>query len=1633
MSDLLKALAARKAKFHVNSHSSAAVLSLFAIGLTGCGGGGGSNVVSNTQSGTAVKGPLDGALVFIDLDGDGELDSGELSTTTGSDGSYSFSTADETLLDGQIVVQTNENTVDRSSGEVVNGLTLSAPQDSDVVSPLTTLINDLVKTGAATDAGTAQTQVKAALGITTNEDLTAFNPFTATDTTAAKEVEKVAQQIVAVANSIAEAGAAAGGDKSELLSDALAQVVSQVSRAASNSNTVDLTDATTVTSIVQAVDSSLDASRALAGAIANVNNEIDQALSGTDSTLESARETFAVAQGLLSDAAAQVGAGDTSKAALLGSASADFDQIIANNVKVTGTVAKSTNESGDTVVLTGQLSIEDPNDDDEITFKFAERTVGDESSDSVFVLEEDGSWTYTYRNADAMDALQQTSARPGFTSESGLTVDGTTFQIAERFTVGIMKVDNSGDTEVVSAVSLDGGTTPLTKVITVAVKGVNDAPVVVADGIADATVNEDDSEVSIDVSSSFIDVEAIAGNDALTYSATGLPSGLSIDANTGVISGTPDGDNVLGAAEVTVTATDLLGASASSTFTLTVVNANDPVEVVQGANTVFTADEDVAFSGTVAGLFSDQDIAQGVEGAGLSYMKQSGPSWLVIDSGTGEMSGTPANGDVGEFEFSVMATDGPTDQAVSGTITVRNVNDAPTASDIQSSPIGNQSTLLVDLNFLGNNVGDIDAGDTVSLDSVTVTSGPATVAQVEGGFLVTPIANESGDLTLAYTVRDDDGATASGTVELEIVDSFPLATGVSEDPAAPIELNFDSLGLAQGVTVTGVQLTDSNAGTVAASSSGFAYTPAENFNGTAEFTITLSGENGELPGSVEVAAVNDAPAAPALSSTTVAEGELVVGQLTSTDVDADVLTFAVSDTSGLFSVNESNQLVFKQPADYEAGTSTFSVGVVASDGDLDSDESVFTVTLTDVDDTAPSITAETPRLLNNTLTGDSVADLTATDPDSMAISYSLTGATSSLDEDFSIDGNEFESAWFAVDESSGEITTTVSRLPQATYELEVTATDEAGNAASSSVVLNSAPIVIEWGDFGLDATRALVNPHIRPDASTLIDPLAAIFDVFIGLDDGQDSRIFQSLSDQSDLIRVDYDMSGDLIDSATLTYIGGQQESTIARLSNIGMPISDIEHFSDQFLTPVFIDNGEDIASQPVTSLVNVSYKNTLAGSNDEFVNLGGVLQWKMEGSDADEVFNVDVKELKIETPFSNATDFATLKGDQFIGDVVLGSGNDTLVIHMDGIDNALGDISINGFDTANDLVTIKGPGGAGALSINDFVVALVTEGDRTAVTLEYDSNNDGEISDLESDSGLYVFNGLQSVGDLVGVITFESTPVALGATVSELEGAVISSSDYADLASWQQAEFNEVAFGPSTFYQQNDRPNDYSVTLSLDADHLPTEFNMDSILGVRYEIDFLADGQPLSSSALEQLDDSDDVLIAADGNASTGPYVVFDQLIEKNFAENIVVPEPSDFAGDASLVNNVWSATLTSLDPFVTSQESIVLEGTRAVTTNVPRVDSNGNPVLDANNQQIIDVVTTNVPYRNVVAGTDPEDSEVVGPVTNEVDLATLSFMVDEEVTSLQMVVNMEVTQAGFDGGPSDYFELPQLVIDIV
>jgi hypothetical protein len=162
-----------------------------------------------------------------------------------------------------------------------------------------------------------------------------------------------------------------------------------------------------------------------------------------------------------------------------------------------------------------------------------------------------------------------------------------------------------------------------------------------ATAISDQSAYEGHS-FSLTVSSHFA---APAAGDTLTFSAK-LPTGLSIDAHTGTILGTPT-DSDYGNHTVTVTATDAHGKAISESFHLQVGDSGPTATAIADQS----ANEGQAFSLNVSSHF-----AAPAAGDALTF-SASLPAGLTINSHTGVISGAPTVSDVGNTPITVTATD----------------------------------------------------------------------------------------------------------------------------------------------------------------------------------------------------------------------------------------------------------------------------------------------------------------------------------------------------------------------------------------------------------------------------------------------------------------------------------------------------------------------------------------------------------------------------------------------------------------------------------------------------------------------------------------------------------------------------------------------------------------------------------------------------------------------------------------------------------------------------------------------------------------------------------------------------------------------------------------------------------------
>jgi hypothetical protein len=138
-----------------------------------------------------------------------------------------------------------------------------------------------------------------------------------------------------------------------------------------------------------------------------------------------------------------------------------------------------------------------------------------------------------------------------------------------------------------------------------------------------------------------------ASGQTLTYSASGLPAGLSINSSTGLISGTP---TTAGTSTVTVTATDTTGASGSASFSWGVSSST-----TSSTMTVTASDYAAASSGVMTQATSDTGGGDNVgwigNGAWLEYTNVNfGSGYSYVEA---RMASALSGTDLGTISFSV--------------------------------------------------------------------------------------------------------------------------------------------------------------------------------------------------------------------------------------------------------------------------------------------------------------------------------------------------------------------------------------------------------------------------------------------------------------------------------------------------------------------------------------------------------------------------------------------------------------------------------------------------------------------------------------------------------------------------------------------------------------------------------------------------------------------------------------------------------------------------------------------------------------------------------------------------------------------------------------------------------------------
>jgi type II secretory pathway pseudopilin PulG len=334
-------------------------------------------------------------------------------------------------------------------------------------------------------------------------------------------------------------------------------------------------------------------------------------------------------------------------------------------------------------------------------------------------------------------------------------------------------------------------------------------------------------------------ITATNGVTPFSWSATGLPNGLSINSNTGVITGTP---SATGTFNAVVTVTDALGGVDTRGYTV----------VIHSAPSISTAslpngEQGVAYSATVV-------VANGTPS--FTWAASGLPAGLSMNSGTGVLSGTPTV--TGSFDITVTATDVAGASASKIFTVVLGAAPSIASTTLPNWTVGvpypnttfTTSDGTAPFTWTSTN---LPAGLSLGASTGTVSGTPTTAGTKSGTITVTD--SLGGTATTAFTVTITAGpAITTGSLPASTVNRpYPNTTMTRSGGTAPF--GWSANGLPPGVTI------DPATGVVSGTATA---------TGTFAATVTLNDSTGATDTRNYSVVINPGPS---ITTTTLPDGE----------------------------------------------------------------------------------------------------------------------------------------------------------------------------------------------------------------------------------------------------------------------------------------------------------------------------------------------------------------------------------------------------------------------------------------------------------------------------------------------------------------------------------------------------------------------------------------------------------------------------------------------------------------------------------------------------------------------------------------------------------------------------------------
>ena len=228
---------------------------------------------------------------------------------------------------------------------------------------------------------------------------------------------------------------------------------------------------------------------------------------------------------------------------------------------------------------------------------------------------------------------------------------------------------------------------------------------------------------------------------------------------------------------------------------------------------------------------------------------------------------------------------------------------------------------------------------------------------------------------------------------------------------------------------------------------------------------------------INVSDVNEAPSDISLSNASVAENsgpDATVGTLSGTDSEADAITYTITAGGSDFNL-VGTTLRATNAFDYEI-TNSYSVRVRAtSTGGLTYDEA-FTISVTDVNEVPTGLALSNASVAENTGPNATVGNLSTTDPEDGAMTYTITAGGA----DFNINGSTLRATNSFDYEGTNSYSVTVratSTGGSLTYDETFTINVSDVNEAPTDIVLSNASVAENAGSDATVGTFSGTDPE----------------------------------------------------------------------------------------------------------------------------------------------------------------------------------------------------------------------------------------------------------------------------------------------------------------------------------------------------------------------------------------------------------------------------------------------------------------------------------------------------------------------------------------------------------------------------